>query len=81
MSWDKTEGGDVRRKTNAHKCPECGQLILEIWADPSKPKPDPPEEVTARCYHRGHAVYQSQSKGRKRKKPPKKGDLSYLYTE
>ncbi len=54
---------------------------LNIWRDPDKQLPEPPEELKARCYHQGQIKPGSQSKGRKRKKPKKKQDFSYLYQE
>lgn len=44
---------------------------LDIWRDPSAEPPEPGEELKARCYHRGQTEFKGESKGRKRKKPPK----------
>ena len=47
-------------------CPKC----KKCWWP--KPDIDPPEQNKSRCYQGGAAVYSGQSKGRKRKKPPKR---------
>ena len=73
-------------------CEKCG-LSLEYkegegWCCPKghgcswpAEHKEPPEPNKARCYHQGEIVPTGQSKGRSRKKKPKKDLFSKLYQE
>lgn len=87
VAFSKAVGDDKMRL-----CPKCGRSLEYIsehgyccprghgcwWPAAER---EPPEDRKARCYHQGEIKTTSQSSGRKRKKPPKKSDFSYLYSE
>jgi hypothetical protein len=72
------------RQGGAGRCWYCGRgvgtLSIKIWRDPETPLRQPKEENKARCFMGGAVVFGGSGKsGRRRKKPPKRGNFNEIY--